>query len=79
MYPMVWMFALTPHLSDEAYQRELDKLESVHGIDLVNDCKMTRVPWDPNYEVKSNAAEHFDNPKGKASKFDYELTGEWKP
>ena len=60
---MFMIFALTPHISEEAYQKELDKLHSVHGVDLVNDCKLTRVPWDPSYVVRSNTVtEHYDNP-----------------
>ena len=80
MYPLFMIFALTPHVSEEAYQRELDKLHSVHGVDLVNDCKLIRLPWDPSYQVNSNtAAEHFVNPIGSRSSFDYQLTGAWKP
>ena len=46
----------------------------------MNDCILTRLPWDPSYPLRSNTtAEHFVNPEGASSKFDYQITGNWKP
>ena len=47
-YPLVWIFALTPHLAEEDYQRELFKLQTVHGIDMRH-CPLTKHSWDPNF------------------------------
>ena len=31
---MLWIFALTPYLSNQSYQRECDKLRDENGIDM---------------------------------------------
>ena len=48
----VFIWALTPHIADEVYEAELERLKVDNGLDTAVN-PLTRVPWDASYELGS--------------------------
>lgn len=48
--PLLFLFAFTPHVSDEAYQAESERLGAENGIDLAQ-IPLYRVQWSPDYKL----------------------------
>ena len=56
---IVFIWALTPHLSDEAYQTELKRLEEENGVDIAEN-PLYKVQWSPSYKP-GDSGEHKIN------------------
>ena len=59
---LLFMFALTPHIDQAAYDNQLEKFRTFHGMDLEKLYPLTRIEWKPDYVVGS-MGEEFVNLK----------------
>ena len=60
---VIMIQSLEPVMSEENWQKELQRLESENGVDLAK-YKFTRPQTDPNYELKS-LGDDFTNPPAR--------------
>lgn len=57
--PLLFLFAFTPHISNEAYQAECERLHAENGIDPLQ-LPLYRVQWNPEYKL-GDAGEQLIN------------------
>jgi len=59
-----WIFSLDPHVSDECYQGELDRLVKDHECDMTK-YNFNRVQFPKDYVIGTykDKGEHFVNPQ----------------